>query len=847
MTDLTSLQTGLDEDVPADKAAAAVTQGTHAAPAKPINLIDPETNETYEISDPAQADTLIKRGWAPESKDDLLKRAVKDTVSDNPITSSVAALTGSFTNQAVLGIPKVVRENTGDDFSKKLDREVDAQLAEQHPVLNIAGGVAGMASTLLLTPIGKALGFFGDTAADAITGGAALAGEEGAKSVTKKVIGTAVKYGAENAALNLPYRVTEEVLGDPNTANEGIIAHGAEDFGVGAAFGLGTSMIGPVLKTASDWASKAVKPESLQNMANEFQMKNAGALTSEFKKLGDVTGKKMPPEQIQAAVDLIDEHTGPITQFMGPSAIYNKMLKAKEAAGNALSKIRGSADMLAPDGTVTYSQLSDALDGVEAEYAKGAIKGGKTPIDYSNVSPEDFQNYAAKYGNDPATWPAEAQSPSISDPRTAPDLKSIQAVKDSLQSQFVAKLRGLGKSDEEISQALESGQLPALTFNETHEFRQSIKQMLYNEEKINGIKTDGGNDAWKAIGDVMDNNLKQIAAKNPTADLASFKEANANYRQLKQFTDHILKSAAARYVARNKIGLGTNLATIAGAVADGNIGALGGFAGGYLKQHFGNYLMYQTLGRAAQALEAVTGKIDVSIGDFLSSQATKSAQLGSVSIFSRYMGEKKTDPHEAFDKIQNDLNLVNASPDAVAATLSSMIPSGGKFMPQTYAMAGSTIQTAVQYLKDSAPKPPGPIFPGGPTRPWKPSDNDLSKYSRRMNAVFNPLSILDEMKSGVLSKESVEAVKVVYPNFFQAIQNRVQEKLANAPAGQVYKIRRKLSLLLDGMEDPQSKAIRIQGLQGGFAPNNNQVKPNANSKIDEAGRYTTDINRVTHD
>jgi hypothetical protein len=262
MSGLVNQQTGMTEDIPDGSVEDSVTSGEYSPP-KMITLIHPTSGEAYNVSNPEKAKVLLANGWMAETKDQLLDRAVKDTVSENPVTSSVAAFAGQFTNSALLGIPKVMRENGGGDSEQqnKIDKSLDDQLAEQHPVANIAGGVMGTAATLLLTPL-RAVGIFGDAVGATAEKVASLGAEKGVTAAIGKIAGTAAKFGAENAVINIPRRVTEEVLGDPQVANESLLAHGAhilegalEDATAGAeiggAFSLGSSILGPILKGAA--------------------------------------------------------------------------------------------------------------------------------------------------------------------------------------------------------------------------------------------------------------------------------------------------------------------------------------------------------------------------------------------------------------------------------------------------------------------------------------------------------------------------------------------------------------------------------------------------------------------
>jgi hypothetical protein len=843
--------------------------------AGPTFLVDPENGETYEISDPGKAKTLAEAGWVPESQEQFVDRNVREVVREHPIAGTIAAGTGQFLNQLGLGLPQVIRENTGTEDEKRMKRSLDRAILDDSPVTNIAGGALGTAAALLVTPLGAGLGKLGGAAVQGVQKAAALGGPVAAKVAASKLAKTAIQFGAENAAYNLPYRVTEELLGDPEIASESLMAHAAEDFLVGAGFGvgaqLGTSLVGATLKGVSQTA-KGVSPKWLKDKANEFQVKNAGMLTTEIRKLEELTHEKMYPEQLQDTVDLLNRYAGD-SQRGGPIDMWNRLEGKLRSTGEELQSIRNGVDKVTGE-AIPYSDVADALGGLKQEYSKGSLdiaeRVVESNIPVSSVT-DAFDKARQAYGPNTNKWPADVidavsrgdsipmpdgtviPALKVSDPRATPDIKAVDFVGNAWRSQAIEKMRLAGMSDDAISVAFETGEgLPKFTLNELHGFRQSVKESLFKVEKMAGFISDGATGSWKAIGQVMDSHVDKVAKGIGDKTLeGALKKTNKKLFEINQLLK-VVEPAAERAAARNKIGLGSTILTGGGYVAGGHIGALGGLAAGHIKQHYGNYIGYKALGTAAKVLENVDPMIKKAMQQALSYQkplaaarkGATAARIGSVGILSRYIGDEKADPRAAFREIQNDLAIAQSDPETLSSVMEGVSPDFADIAPQNYALMAGTMQRAINYLKTEAPPPPPPIFPGGPAPEWNPSDNDLSKYSRKFYAVMAPGSILEEIANGTLTRESVDAVKAVYPNYFKAIQARVQELLANAPAAQVYRIKAKLGLLLEGMDPPQETAQRIQVLQAGFAPRKDKIQPRTNSKITEASRMGTDLNRA---
>ena len=79
-----------------------------------------------------------------------------------------------------------------------------------------------------------------------------------------------------------------------------------------------------------------------------------------------------------------------------------------------------------------------------------------------------------------------------------------------------------------------------------------------------------------------------------------------------------------------------------------------------------------------------------------------------------------------------------------------------------------------------------------------------------------PLSILDDLRDGSLTREKVEAVKMTYPRIFAEIQARVLQGLADMKHPPSYRARGQLDLLLDlnGQAEPSlSPAFLVRGAE----------------------------------
>jgi hypothetical protein len=104
-------------------------------------------------------------------------------------------------------------------------------------------------------------------------------------------------------------------------------------------------------------------------------------------------------------------------------------------------------------------------------------------------------------------------------------------------------------------------------------------------------------------------------------------------------------------------------------------------------------------------------------------------------------------------------------------------------------------RVAMEYLLANAPK--GPEQGLINTVKWQPSPAQSMSFARRVEAVSDPAGVYERIaeQQAMLSLEAAEAMRTVYPQLFSQAQQRVQERLAEAPRSIPYRQRVQMSLL----------------------------------------------------
>jgi len=140
-------------------------------------------------------------------------------------------------------------------------------------------------------------------------------------------------------------------------------------------------------------------------------------------------------------------------------------------------------------------------------------------------------------------------------------------------------------------------------------------------------------------------------------------------------------------------------------------------------------------------------------------------------------------------------------------------------------------QRAAAHLVKHAPAPPrtsrNPNL-GALSADMRPDPVKLYEFTRRVRAIEDPASLLDDMKAGNLSVAAVEAVRDVYPNLYADMQGRAVEWLGNTDELVSYEYRVRIGLLFDMPTDPSLRpefAMAMQALYQQPAPPPRTISP----------------------
>lgn len=253
---------------------------------------------------------------------------------------------------------------------------------------------------------------------------------------------------------------------------------------------------------------------------------------------------------------------------------------------------------------------------------------------------------------------------------------------------------------------------------------------------------------------------------------------------------------------------------------------------------------------------AVTKKLSSGVSGFLKSAkpalipSTTKVLLSSSLSHKQKEGEKPKkakDKKEAFQNIRENIQNVSQDPDKLYDYMN--LGNLEDAAPLAASQARITLSGALQFLSSKLPKSAAPqgMFP---QREWEPSTMEMAKFEKYLQAVENPMSVIEDLKAGVISRESVEALQAVYPNLYQRVQESVIDQVSRDPEVS-YEKRLNLGILLDLPADASLHPESIRGLQAHFkeaqqSKTGGAISATQASKLDFAESQATEVQKVSN-
>ena len=312
-------------------------------------------------------------------------------------------------------------------------------------------------------------------------------------------------------------------------------------------------------------------------------------------------------------------------------------------------------------------------------------------------------------------------------------------------------------------------------------------------------------------GFIEENTERVVQKMNP--------EMAGEYARLRRLSESFIKAekladkAAKQNLGNRSISLTDYLAGLGGA-ATGGVGGMALAAGAALVNKVlrergrsavaviaDKATRLQAIQRASVAVEkrldkAITGLVSRQPGLRMATQAPHVTQALLGMAFAPMHASETKDRKGAAKQRSRELARLITDPKYMADRISISLHGVEEAAPAISGQVALTAAKAVQFLHARAPKDPGGTSTLQPLLDdWEPNDQEVATFERYVRAALNPLSVLDDLEAGSLTKEGVETMRELYPQLHEMTLRKITERLAEKKDKLPYSDRINLSLL----------------------------------------------------
>jgi hypothetical protein len=321
--------------------------------------------------------------------------------------------------------------------------------------------------------------------------------------------------------------------------------------------------------------------------------------------------------------------------------------------------------------------------------------------------------------------------------------------------------------------------------------------------------TEGGTAAkylnvQKALGHTIDKSL---------VDLLKYEDGFAKIeKHFPQGTEkgvlRSLLSAITKPTLRGALG-----ATVGGYLGDKEGAIAGGFIGAASKP----YHVLKALTKLEAASSKSFGTMTKVVNKAIDSLTGETFRKASVSGLSQKPGNTLNDRRKNFKKraqFLTQMSDVNNMADEIENRIGDM-----RDTPMIGSALASQFAKTAQFLQSKVPS--DPIMAQSITAgrsPWEPSDYELAKFERYVEAAEDPERVLTKIASGSVSPEHIETLKVLYPSTYQRLQDGVMDAIMKPNTKLSYEQRINIGSLLDIPTDPTLQTSFVTAMQANYQP-----------------------------
>ncbi len=643
-------------------------------------------------------------------------------------------------------------------------REALKNYEEANPYASVGGEIAGVIAPTLLSGGSGGVGTVAKVLSAPVRGVAAVGGaaERGVAAVlgheaknvllrtAQKGLASAAGGAVEGAAYGAGHEISEAALGNHDLTGERIIAglKGGALFGglAGGAMGAGGELLRTGARSLGEAASGALsrvagEGSSLRGLLTEQ------AETQAFK----ATGAKMRD--------------------------YLKLGKSAEAQAERSSAIGRT---LLDEGIVTAGASKSEIGArlrAKTQEVGSELGAMRKTLDTSTVR-MDMEGLATR-----------ARSEVLDPLRTMPGTQAELGKVESYLIDFVEKAG------------------PSPSFETVHKFRKALDDRIYAESKA--LVPDAATEQLRKVRAIIEDEFTTAGEKAANELGESFAQKYNLQKELYSklaTAEKITSKEVQREAANRAVSLTDTIAGGGGGQVGGFLGnAVGGVFGGVVgsvvgggiasivnktMRTYGNQFAADVLNRASgmQAVQRAASRTEDKMVDgvsrFLSGAREKAAAVPRAAANTSIATSDNSWNRPEYDRVTKFVADAKANPSARQAEMAAHTNEMAGHAPNVATAIGMASMRAVDFLDSK--RPPGrfdthSLTPLAKRPVQKTLTPDEMRYMRYAHAVEEPLSVLDDMHRGKLSREGVDALKAVYPSLYEDLTKTVFAQLAKHP------------------------------------------------------------------
>lgn len=695
-----------------------------------------------------------------------------------------------------------------------------AELAGHGARAGLAARTIGAAG-ILPRAVAKVGGLAGEAAERLVgTGAESLLGR-----VAQKAIPLAASGAAEGGFLGAGQEISESALGNHELNAEKLLAAAASGAKIGA---LGGAVLGAGEVAATSAVNKVLELKGeqgltdwLESFATNRRIKSLGASQRDIHRLGR-TGEE--------ALDRM-------------KSISNTIRDYRFADGEKLFKGSATTEELAQSTRRALDEQTNRLDAVREKVAgiiesdpalrpdvNGFLARIKTDVlaDLKASNVTSIRNRATKVEDELAGLEARAAPPALpADHPLAQVLESANAGDVNAKKMIDAA----AVHDPAVAEAVNK---PPVTIEELTQTRKDLDRIIYPktnsgvpppapEHQAELLKVRGMLE--ETIVNATEAAAKQSGDPGLLATLLDSKKKIHDLIPANQMAErYVTRDIGNRAISPTDYFAGMSgvlHAATHGASAIGSLG-MGGLASAahhFFRERGSSYLAAAAdklaqISAVRRATLAVDRKIENGIDTFLSKRGAPSR----IPAATAYLANRGQSRERVYEDKRADVQRMVMNPAAHMERAAQLVAPFAAHAPMTAAAVTDKAMTASQNLAAKLPQTParpGSLTPTLDKRRVPPAEK--AKFARYAAAVENPLSVLDDMRAGRLSREGVQALKDNSPELLNHIKTTIMEKISSGEKKLSYEKRIQLGVLFGVPTDPSLEPDFIASIQGMYA------------------------------